>query len=109
MVVAPTMITQTVQVDEPLADPIISCTTDNTFIIFNWEEVVGATGYVVNVISGQTGTLDGTSFTVDNLSPGDMVTIQVTAEGDGACGNSMAEESCIAAVCPDVSFDVACY
>lgn len=98
---------QNIQVDEPLADPVISCTTDNTFIIFNWEEVAGATGYQVNVVSGQSGTLDGTSFTVDGLSPGDMVTIEVIAESDGACGNSMAEESCIAAVCPEINFDVA--
>lgn len=99
-------VTQNIQVDEPLADPIISCTTDNTFIIFDWAEVIGATSYQVDVLSGQNGTLDGTTFTVDGLNPGDVVTIQVIAESDGACGNSMSEESCIAAVCPDISFEV---
>lgn len=101
-----TSFTQTIQVDEVLTDPVISCTTDNTFIIFEWEEVLGATGYQVNVLTGQNGELDGTTFTVENLNPGDEVTIQVIAEGDGACGNSIAEETCIAAVCPEISFQV---
>jgi gliding motility-associated-like protein len=93
-------ITQTVEVDPLLADPIINCNTTNTSIEFVWNDVAGATGYDVVVTSGQTGTLDGTTFTVDNLTPGEEVTITVTAIGDGACGNSSAMATCVAQDCP---------
>jgi gliding motility-associated-like protein len=93
-------ITQTVEVDPILVDPIINCNTTNTSIEFVWNDVAGATGYDVVVTSGQTGTLDGTTFTVDNLTPGEEVTITVTAIGDGACGNSSAMATCVAQDCP---------
>ncbi len=101
-------ISETVNVDEPLAAPVINCNTSTAIIAFVWQPVTGATGYYVNVISGPTGTQTSqTSYEVSGLNPGDQVTIEVIAEGDGACGNSSAQITCEAQDCPviDVTID----
>ena len=99
--------TATIEVEAPLEVPIIGCETTNTSITFSWEPIDGAVNYTVVDVTGPTGTLNGTSYTVDGLSPGDNVIIQVIAEGTGPCGNSMAEQSCIAQDCPSVTVTIA--
>ena len=102
-----TTVSQNVEVEAPLEVPVIQCgTTTTTSVEFTWADIAGAVGYTVNVISGQTGTLDSTSYTVNNLNPGEIVTIEVTAEGDGACGNSSAQFSCEALPCPNFVVDI---
>ena len=98
--------TQTVQVDTPLDAPVISCSTTNTSITFSWNDVPGATNYQIIDITGPAGVLNGTSYEVTGLNPGDAVTIQVIAEGTTACGTSMAEETCVALNCPDFTFNI---
>lgn len=102
-----TTVSQTVEVEAPLQVPVIQCgTTTTTSVEFTWPEIAGAVGYSVSVITGQTGILDSTSFTVENLNPGEIVTIEVTAEGDGACGNTSAQFSCEALSCPNFIVDI---
>jgi gliding motility-associated-like protein len=93
---------QTVSVEGPLAAPVINCDPSSTEITFTWDDVAGATGYNVNVITGQPGTQTGNSFTLTGLTPLENVTIEVEAIGTGPCGNSTAQESCVAEDCPDV-------
>lgn len=95
-------VTQPVQVDAPLEPFAISCETDNTSITFSWPDVAGATGYQVVDISGPAGTLNGNTYAVTGLTPGDQVSIQVIAETAGPCGNIAVEQSCVALDCPDV-------
>ncbi|MCB0563979.1 MAG: gliding motility-associated C-terminal domain-containing protein [Phaeodactylibacter sp.] len=99
-------VTQEVQVAVPLENPVIACNTDNTSITFSWADVPGATGYQVVDVTGPAGMLSGNTYTVTGLSPGTEVTIQVIAESGTACGNSIAEESCIALDCPDVLLEI---
>ncbi|MFT6017247.1 MAG: gliding motility-associated-like protein [Saprospiraceae bacterium] len=92
-----------VQVDAPLAVPVITCETTTTSITFSWDAIPGANGYTVNNVPQ-----GGTSFTVSGLNTGDMETITVVALGTGACGNSEATQSCTAEECPnniDVTID----
>ncbi|MEK7255815.1 MAG: proprotein convertase P-domain-containing protein, partial [Bacteroidota bacterium] len=97
----------TVQVDAPLAQPVINCgTTTSTSVQFVWADVPGATGYNVTVVSGQTGTQSGNTFTVNNLNPGTAVTLQVVAVGNGACGNSTATATCVSQNCPPVTINI---
>ncbi|MCP4125302.1 MAG: hypothetical protein GY751_26515, partial [Bacteroidetes bacterium] len=101
------LVTQAVQVDQPLNDPVISCVnTTTTSVQFCWDEIAGAVDYTVNVVSGHIGVLDGTCFIVQALSPGESVTIEVIANGAGACGNSSSQMTCIASTCPDVNVDI---
>ncbi|MCB9265826.1 MAG: gliding motility-associated C-terminal domain-containing protein [Lewinellaceae bacterium] len=98
--------TQLVEVSLPLPGPVIACNTDNTSITFSWDDVPGATGYQVVDVTGQAGTLNGNTYSVTGLAPGTEVTIQVIAESDTPCGNTMTEETCIALDCPDVVLEI---
>jgi len=103
-----TAFSQMVTVEAPLAAPVITCgTATTTSVVFNWGAVTGAASYTVNVVTGQTGTLSGTSYTVTNILPGEAVTIQVTAVGNGPCGNSSAQFTCNAAACPTFNVSIA--
>lgn len=97
---------QMIQVDEPLANPVITCNTSTTEITFSWEDVPGATGYNVTVLSGHTGTEDGNSISFTGLNPGDQVTIEVEAIGDTDCGSSFAELTCTAQDCENVTVTI---
>lgn len=97
----------TVTVESPLPAPVINCASaTTTSTTFDWSNVPGATGYTVLVISGQTGSQSGNSFVVNNLSPGEAVTIQVTAETDNPCGPVSAQATCNAADCPAFTINI---
>ncbi len=99
--------TRTVVVSAPLAAPMITCgTATTTSVVFNWGAVTGASGYDVNVITGQSGTLSGTSYTVNGILPGEAVTIEVIALNNGPCGNSSAQFTCNAAACPTFNISI---
>lgn len=100
------VVTQMVQVDDILPDPVINCNSNTTSVEFVWNSIPGATSYNVTVLSGPTGTANDTTYLVTGLNPGDEVTIQVEAVGDGACGNSTAEASCVAQNCPDIAITI---
>ena len=92
----------TVTVLAPLTPPVVSCgQTSTTSVEFVWNDVVGAAGYDVTVLTGQTGMLNGTSFLVENLMPEDTVTIEVTAIDAGPCSDVSTVFTCIADPCPD--------
>lgn len=97
---------ENVVVEAPMPAPVISCNTTTESVEFTWADVPGATGYTLNVISTHIGSMNGNSFLVTGLSPGETVTIEVIAFGDGVCGNSSAQQSCTAQDCPAVTVDV---
>ncbi len=96
----------TITVDPELNPPTINCNSTTTSIEFSWADVVGATGYDVTVITGQTGTLLGNTYTFTGLTPGETVEIQVEALGNGACGNSIATLECTAQNCPSIQITI---
>ncbi len=95
-------VSQTVTVETPLPAPVINCNTSISEITFTWEDVPGADSYTVSVIGPQSGTQNGNSFTVTGLTPQESVTIEVVAVSSGPCGNSSAQQTCVAEDCPDV-------
>ena len=97
-------VSQSIQVDAVLLPPVISCVQTTTSVTFSWPAVAGATNYQV---TGTTGTLSGTTYTVTGLTPGDMASITVTAIGSSVCGNSSADATCTAAACPTVVVNIA--
>ncbi|MEL6925400.1 MAG: hypothetical protein AAFO94_15235, partial [Bacteroidota bacterium] len=90
-----------ITVEAPLAPPIISCNATTNSVEFVWDEVPGASDYQVNLVSGPAGTVNNRSYSVDNLSPGDEVVIEVVAIGTALCGNSSAQFFCTAQDCPN--------
>ncbi len=73
-----------VSVQFPIAAPEISCGEVSTDSIqFVWNSIPNATGYQIDVPSGHAGIqVDDTTFIVNNLSPDEMVTIEVTSLGN---------------------------
>lgn len=97
------IITQEVEVVGPLVPTTIICESiDLTSILFSWDPVANANEYVVTSSTG-TGTLNGTTFLVENLEPGQQVDIEVTSIGDTPCGPVVATGSCTTDECPDVN------
>ncbi|MBI1226440.1 MAG: T9SS type B sorting domain-containing protein [Bacteroidetes bacterium] len=96
-----------VQVDAPLAQPTISCSSTSQSVTFSWPAIAGATSYDVNVTTGQAFTQNSaTSYTVGGLVPGEVVSIIVTAVSGNACGNSSATVDCAAIPCPVVTMTI---
>ena len=89
-------------VEAPLPAPAITCTNTSTSVTFSWDDIPGADGYDVLVVSGQNGFQTGNTFTVESLVAGEVVTIEVAAVGPDGCGNSVAELSCSALDCNNI-------
>ncbi|KAA3624183.1 MAG: hypothetical protein DWQ02_23450 [Bacteroidetes bacterium] len=89
-----------VSVQFPLAAPEITCGEVSTDSIqFVWNSIPNATGYQIDVPSGHAGVqVDDTTFIVNNLSPDEMVTIEVTSLGT-LCGGQLASFSCSSDEC----------
>jgi len=92
---------EVIQVDQPLATPIITCMSTTTSVEFSWDAVIGASGYLVN------GTPQpGTTYEETGLATGETVTITVVAIGTAPCGNSEAMADCTANDCPPVAVTI---
>jgi len=79
-------ITQNIVVGFTPAVPQPTCeVSGQNEIVFTWPAVTGATSYEVDVVTGQMGMLSNSTFTVNNLLPGETVTIRVMANGTGGC------------------------
>ena len=97
--------TETVNISNPLPNPVINCNTTTNEITFTWDDVPGASGYTVT-IDGDNVTPNGNSYTISGLNPGDNATIVVEAIGDGICENSSAELECTAQDCPEPTISI---
>ena len=85
---------------------MINCNSTTEQIEFSWEEIPGATGYNVTVLSGASGILSGNTYTVTGLQANDLVSIEVVAIDNGPCGNTSAIQSCSAQDCPAISIAI---
>jgi len=99
--------TQMVTVADAIPAPQITCVSTTNTIEFFWNNISGANGFDVNVISGGTGTATSdTSMLFSGLNPGDVVTIQVIALDPGPCNDVPAQSTCIAQDCPAVTIAI---
>ncbi|MEM6769213.1 MAG: gliding motility-associated C-terminal domain-containing protein, partial [Bacteroidota bacterium] len=86
------------------AAPVIRCGIASlTSVEFVWDSVPGAIGYTVSIDGGPATTQTDTSFLVDGLNQGDLVSIEVTSIGNVFCGNGSAgTQTCEAGSCPTI-------
>jgi len=86
-----------------LASPIVSCSPTPNSVEFSWDDLPGASEYILEVTSGgttNTSTQGATTALIDNLTAGDEVMINVIAVDENGCENSMTLSSCTAQNCP---------
>jgi gliding motility-associated-like protein len=99
--------TQTVQVDEPLDDPVVNCLPTTSSITFYWSPVAGATSHNAVSLVGPQGTMTSdTSYLVSGLNPGDLVTVFVEALSGNECPNSFYQITCTAQDCPPITVSI---
>ncbi|MCZ2101073.1 MAG: hypothetical protein LC107_06000, partial [Chitinophagales bacterium] len=107
-------ITKQIEVKELPAPPVISCAGGtSSSVTFEWTSVVGATDYIVTVISpsGVSGTKTPgeNEYVVTGLDLGATVVIEVTAIVPGPCGNvTSLPHECTAQDCgqlPDIKIN----
>jgi PKD repeat protein len=95
-----------VQVDAELDKPVLTCEPNASFIDFSWDPVTGGDDYTVNVLSGNSGTQNGNSYTVGGLLPNESVTIELVVSGMTVCGPSRDTITCETNDCPPVDLNI---
>ncbi|MFT4536879.1 MAG: hypothetical protein ACI9P5_004256 [Saprospiraceae bacterium] len=90
--------TQTLIVEPPLGPIIISCNSGSGTVEFNWNDVPGASSYLI-IVNGDTPfTTTNTTLIVNNLGSDEEVQFTVEAISDGSCSNVVATVSCTSLV-----------
>lgn len=100
------LVTDSIFVEPALADPVISCSSNQTQIVFSWFDVPNSDGYNVQLVSGASGTVNGNTYTVTGLNPLDEVSIIVFALSDGLCPTTSDTITCAALDCPAVTLNI---
>ena len=96
-----------IDVQQPLAAPVINCVSvTNNSIDFEWEDVPGATGYQVSINGGPFGQPNnGTNgHSVNGLNLSETVTIEVMTEGP--CGGLTGSIECTTPACDAPSLTI---
>jgi len=102
-----TLLEQTVSVIAPLPPPVITCDATYTEIVFTWQPIPGAANFEVNVLNGMPGILNSdTSYVIQNLQPGDPVTLEVLMSDNGPCPPVSTELTCETDLCPAVALAI---
>ncbi|MEZ4983353.1 MAG: T9SS type A sorting domain-containing protein [Saprospiraceae bacterium] len=96
----------TLQVDSFLDKPIIDCITTNSSVEFNWQNVPGATGYSVNVLTGQSGNQGQNTYLINGLNANEIVKVRVQAFGNTSCGSASDTLTCTAMDCPNIFLEI---
>ncbi len=99
--------TQTVQVDDTLTTPVITCEATYTSVLFTWNRAPGALAYQADVTNGPAGIpLSDTSLLVSGLEPGQEVSIELLVASANACPAVTTAAACAALPCPNVSLAI---
>lgn len=89
---------------EVIEDPEITglaCLGSGGNLAIDWDDLFGITDYNITVVQGTGGMLNGSQYVFEDLMAGDIVEIQIMA--DGLCGPIVADTFCIVPECPDVN------
>jgi gliding motility-associated-like protein len=97
-----------VQTDTALSLPEIICVSSYTTVNFSWNSIPGAAAFTTAILSGQSAAAStDTSLSVENLLPGDAVTLRVTALSAGVCPDTETTITCNALTCADILVQIA--
>ncbi len=103
----------TINVLKPEPVPVVICEGLLGQVVFTWPPVIGATGYVPTISTGQTGgnltgnATDGFTFTLTGLGLFEQVDMILTINTSSPCGSLISNSGCFAQNCnpPDVTID----
>lgn len=102
-----TMTTLTVLVDPELELPDVQCIDQtSSSITFGWDAIPGVTEYEILIDGSPEPNQTATTFMIDNLNPGDIRTITVTAVSTNACPSTIDVRECVATDCPNAIINI---
>lgn len=93
--------TQQIEVIEPLGIPSISCSATTEDIAFDWNEINGASSYMISINGAIPIETTDLSYFLPDLSPDTQYAIEIYAQGENICGNNgeMATLTCSTEIC----------
>lgn len=98
---------QGIQVDAPVAVPVLDCDPALSDIDFYWNTVENAQAYIVIVLQGPFGTITSdTSFNINNLQPGQEVSIQLSTISENACPGNVQTLDCAIMSCDSIQLQI---
>jgi gliding motility-associated-like protein len=90
----------------PLDTPMVYCTATDNSVLFQWEDDQRAEDYQINVLTGNMGVINGNSYLVDGLLPGEVVTIAIRSLSSVDCADSEEVEFTCIAGCDPIEFSI---
>ena len=94
-----------VEAELTLPDPGIQCESTTESIEFSWPDLDCASSYTIFINGSELGTLNGTSFELDNLAPGTQIQLDLMANSDCVCGDQIFSTTCVVEACTDFQLD----
>src|SRR5688572_28380579 len=85
---------------EYLSSPVINCASTINSIHFDWDDVTGASGYLVSLNGGPSVPVIGSDTMLTMLTPGTAVELILTTLSAGACPDLIDTMNCTAQNCP---------
>jgi gliding motility-associated-like protein len=100
--------TASIEVEEPLPIPVVTCGANPVSVTFNWDPIPGVTQYLISIDGGPFTPTNLTTHQITGLNQGDpAITIQVIAVGNGPCGNSgIGTASCAPKPCEPIDVTI---
>ena len=90
---------QTISVSSFVA-PLVNCTSTIDSVHFEWDDVVGGTGYLVSINGGTATPTSLSEWSVNGLLPGTDVSMVLTVVSGGPCEDIIVTAMCTAEDCP---------
>lgn len=89
-----------------LLTPTINCSSTINSVTFTWDDVAGASGYLVSINGGAPFDPGGITYTQTGLTPGQNVDFVLTVISAGPCDDIVLTSSCIAQNCPPPTIEL---
>ncbi|MBT8231224.1 MAG: gliding motility-associated C-terminal domain-containing protein [Bacteroidia bacterium] len=99
-------VTTSIEVDPELITPNINCTSSNSFVNWNWDDVEGVNQYSISIDGVFQTTQDNSDFRVDGLVEGTEVEITIAFITDSSCELADLVSPCTTGACPAAFFDL---
>lgn len=80
--------------------PVINCSSTINSVHFEWNDVVGASGYLVSINGGAPVPTANSEWDEMGLAPGTIITMELTVVSGGPCDDIVLTAMCTAENCP---------
>ncbi len=80
--------------------PIVNCASTISSVFFDWDDVAGASGYLISINGGAPVATATSEWLEDPLTPGTVINMTLTVVSAGPCPDIVVMATCTAENCP---------